>query len=66
LDSNLDNNISSDDVEHALAKAIGEASAAGRFDVVAQLARELEARRMGRAGNVVLLDAARRAPKRDG
>ena len=32
----------------------------GRFDVVAQLARELEARRLGRAGNVVNLDAARR------
>jgi len=32
-------------VEDALAFAIGEAAKAGRWDVVAQLARELEARR---------------------
>ncbi len=29
-----------------LVKALGEAAAAGRFDVVAQLAKELEARRL--------------------
>jgi hypothetical protein len=33
-----------DAVEMALAKALTEAAAAGRFDVVAELARELEAR----------------------
>ncbi len=42
-------------VEAALAAALGGAAAAGRFDVVAQLARELEARRMARMGNVVNL-----------
>ncbi len=46
-------------VESALAKAIALAATAGRFDVVAQLARELEARRLARAGNVVSLDSAR-------
>lgn len=35
-----------DVVEAALAKALEGATAAGRFDVVAQLARELEARRL--------------------
>ena len=50
----------SDPVAAALAKALEEASAVGRFDVVAQLARELEARRLGRSGNVVNLDAKRR------
>jgi hypothetical protein len=51
-----------DPVEVALAEAITKASAAGRFDVVALLARELEARRTARAAtNVVpLLDADRR------
>jgi hypothetical protein len=48
-----------DVVETALAKALAQAAAAGRFDVVAQLARELEARRQARAGNVVRLDTAR-------
>jgi hypothetical protein len=48
-----------DAVEMALAKAVTEASAAGRFDVVAQLARELEARRLARAGNVVELATGR-------
>jgi hypothetical protein len=42
-------------VEEALARAIDAAAAAGRFDVVAQLARELEARRLATAGNVVPL-----------
>jgi hypothetical protein len=37
-----------DDVESSLARAIGHAAAAGRFDVVAQLVRELEARRSRR------------------
>jgi hypothetical protein len=46
-------------VEDALAFALARASAAGRWDVVAQLARELEARRMADAGNVVRLDTAR-------
>jgi hypothetical protein len=46
-------------VEEALVKAIGEASAAGRWDVVAQLARELEARRSARA-DVIDLAARRR------
>jgi hypothetical protein len=35
-----------DVVEAALARALDAAAAAGRFDVVAQLARELEARRL--------------------
>jgi hypothetical protein len=48
-----------EDVEAALVKAIGEASAAGRFDVVALLAGELQARRRAREG-VVDLDAKRR------
>jgi hypothetical protein len=36
-------------VESALAVALTEAARAGRFDVVAQLARELEARRLARS-----------------
>jgi hypothetical protein len=43
-------------VEAALARAIDRASEARRFDVVAQLARELEARRLARPTNVVPLD----------
>jgi hypothetical protein len=39
-----------DPVETGLARALDRASEAGRFDVVAQLARELEARRLARAG----------------
>jgi hypothetical protein len=49
-----------DAVEAALAKAIEAAAAAGRFDVVAQLARELEAHRLAGMGNVHTL-----RPKRD-
>src|ERR1019366_7465723 len=45
-----------DQVEAALARALDRASEAGRFDVVAQLARELEARRLGRLPNAVPLD----------
>lgn len=48
-----------DDVERVLATALADAAAAGRFDVVAQLARELEARRLARASNVVALDEKR-------
>jgi hypothetical protein len=47
-------------VESALAKALEGATAAGRWDVVAQLAQELQARRLERAGNVVRLDPAKR------
>jgi hypothetical protein len=47
-------------VETALARALEAAAAAGRFDVVAQLARELEARRLARSSNVVSLDRSRR------
>jgi hypothetical protein len=43
-------------VEEALAKALEGATAAGRWEVVSQLARELEARRLARMGNVVTLD----------
>jgi hypothetical protein len=46
-------------VERALATALEAASAAGRFDVVAQLARELEARRLAAVGNVVPLERRR-------
>ena len=48
---------STDMVEAALAEALALAATAGRFDVVAQRARELEARRFARAGNVLTLDA---------
>lgn len=46
-------------VEEALATALEGATAAGRWDVVAQLAKELEARRLAVAG-VVDLNARRR------
>jgi hypothetical protein len=46
-------------VERALAAGISGATAAGRFDIVAQLARELEARRCLRAGNIIPLDRKR-------
>jgi hypothetical protein len=49
-----------DVVEAALAKALEGATIAGRFDVVAQLARELEARRLARMGNVVALQGKTR------
>ena len=38
-------------VEAALAGAITTAAEAGRFDVVARLTRELEARRLGESGD---------------
>jgi hypothetical protein len=50
---------SGDEVERVLARALAQAAEAGRFDVVAQLARELEARRLARAGNVVRLQDER-------
>jgi hypothetical protein len=50
-------------IEAALADALTRAAAEGRFDIVAQLARELEARRLARAGNVIALPSSRR---RDG
>ncbi len=43
-------------VELALAKAIEGATAAGRFDVVAQLAAQLDARRLAAAGVARLED----------
>jgi hypothetical protein len=49
-----------DQVELELARALAKAAAAARFDVVAQLAKELEARRLARLTNVVKLDATRR------
>ena len=48
----------SDAVEDALAKALEAAIGAGRFDVVAQLARELEARRLT-GGTVIALRTTR-------
>lgn len=46
---------STDAIEIALANAIIEATADRRWDVVAQLARELEARRLAQSVNVVRL-----------
>ena len=60
LDHSLDH---SDVVEEALANALAKAASAGRFDVVAQLAKEIEARRLTRVGNVITLNAARREKK---
>ncbi len=45
-----------DAVEVALANAITAAVADGKFDVVSQLCREIEARRLARAGNVVAIN----------
>jgi hypothetical protein len=56
------NPIEGDDVEGALARALDRAAAAGRFDVVAQLARELEARRLSTMPNVLKL-AGKARPK---
>jgi hypothetical protein len=49
-----------DAVEAALAKALGGATAAGRWDVVAQIAKELEARRLAREPNVLAMRRHRR------
>jgi hypothetical protein len=46
-------------VDAALARALDLAAKAGRFDVVAQLAKELEARRLARDPRVVDLASAR-------
>ena len=51
-----------DPVEAALSRALYLAAEAGRFDVVAQLAGELEARRRSRTGNVVKLPRRRQDP----
>jgi hypothetical protein len=42
-----------------LARAIEGAVAAGRWDVVVQVARELEARRLAALGNVVALEPSK-------
>jgi hypothetical protein len=42
--------------------ALRGATAAGRWEVVSRLAKELEARRLARAGNVVALEA--KVPRR--
>jgi hypothetical protein len=42
-------------LEHALALAISEAATAGQWAIVAQLGRELEARRLASLPNVVTL-----------
>lgn len=47
--------MAADAVEAALANALTTATRDHRWDLVAQLARELEARRIARAGNVVVL-----------
>jgi len=49
-------------VEQALAGALARAAAAGRWDIVAQLARELEARRLVAAGVRSLGDQRGRRP----
>ena len=46
---------SADMLEHALALAISEAAKAGQWAIVAQLGRELEARRLSGLPNVVTL-----------
>jgi hypothetical protein len=50
-----------EDIETALVRALAEASAAGRFDVVALLAGELRARRLASQG-VASIYARRREP----
>ncbi len=52
---------SADPVDAALADAIVKAAGAGRFDVVAALSRELEARRLAHTENVVQIERARRS-----
>lgn len=49
-----------DVVERALAVGLVEAAVAGRFDVVAQLVRELEARRVERRGHGVAVESPQR------
>jgi hypothetical protein len=52
------------DDESVLLHALQEAANAGQWDVVRILGKELEARRLARAGNVVQLDAGRRRRER--
>jgi hypothetical protein len=54
---------SADTVEAALMVALTEAAKAGRFDVVSQLAKELESRRLASSPNVVTLDTSKRGAK---
>jgi hypothetical protein len=49
-------------IEDALARAIAQASVVGRWDIVTQLARELEARRLAAVGVRSLVDERRRRP----
>ena len=51
------------DVESGLAAALLRAAEAGRFDVVALLARELETRRLARVGDVVRPDDPERGKR---
>jgi hypothetical protein len=46
-------------IESALATALIDAAKAGRWDIVAQLAKELEARRLANEPNVVTLEGLR-------
>ncbi len=52
-------------VEDSLARAIAQASVVGRWDIVAQLARELEARRLSAAGVRSLVDKRGRRPDQE-
>lgn len=55
-----------DAIERALADALTRASAAGEWSTVAQLARELEARRVARSAPEVVSIAAARAKRGGG
>jgi hypothetical protein len=52
-------------VEDALARAIAQASVVGRWDVVARLARELQARRLAAVGVRSLVDERGRRPSKE-
>ncbi len=49
-----------DGVEQALADALTRAAGASEWGLVAQLAKELEARRLARISNVLVLEASAR------
>jgi hypothetical protein len=49
-----------DAIELALSEALSEATRAQRWDVVAQLADELRARRLAKSANVISIEGARR------
>ncbi len=51
---------SHDAIEAALAEALRRATEAERWDVVVQLGKELEVRRLARASNVIAIDVARK------